>query len=61
MNSKVPTGSEILSHETKISDVFRMMINTPTHFIHYSLSLSLIEEAFEKMSLQFFRAKELRS
>jgi hypothetical protein len=34
MNSKMPTGTEILSHETKIfsSDVFRMINKYTTHF-----------------------------
>jgi hypothetical protein len=36
------------------------LIHPPISFIIH-LSLSLIEEAFGKMSLQFFRAKELRS
>ncbi len=33
MNSKVPTRTEFLSHETKISDVFRMINTPPISFI----------------------------
>lgn len=58
---KVPTGTEILSHETKISDVFTTMINTPPISFIIHLVFHSLKEAFGKMSIQFFRAKELRS
>jgi hypothetical protein len=60
MNSKVPTGTEILSHETKIfsDDVFRMINKYTTHFHSlFTYAFHSLKRPFERCPYNFSEPK----